>query len=66
MYHSAKFYTLQKILLKGGWGGEDGHTQHTHNREVHKEKPSTFQFPCDIGGNDTATKPVKLSPHPYS
>lgn len=44
MYHSAKFYTLQKILLKGGWGGEDGRT-HTHNRERYTKKrlpPSNF------------------------
>lgn len=45
MYHSAKFYTLQKILLKGGWGGEDGHTQHTHTTERYTKKslaPSNF------------------------
>lgn len=29
MYHSAKFHTLQKILLKGGDGEAAGHT-HTH------------------------------------
>lgn len=39
MNHSAKFYTLQKILLKEGVGKMD---THTHTTEVHKEKTNTL------------------------
>lgn len=66
MYHSAKFYTSQKILLRGGQGGRmdmDIHTN-THTTEVHKEKTTTLLFPCGKGDKDMAMKPVNsLSPY---
>lgn len=42
MYHSAKFYTLQKILLKGGWGREDGRTHTTERYTKKRLPPSDF------------------------
>lgn len=52
MYHSAKFYTLQKILLKRGVGRTDqyGHT-HTHTPQRYTKKrlpPSNFPVANEI------------------
>lgn len=56
MYHSARFYTLQKILLKTGVGRNDGdgHTRtdtHTHTPKRYTKKrvpPSNFPVAKEI------------------
>ena len=62
MYHSAKFYTLQKILLKRGAGrmGGHGHTHtqiHTPQRYTKKRLPPS-NFPV---ANEIKTWPRNLS-----